>query len=81
MLCERALWKTKLLKKSPFTLINCIKLFIFPSRSGLVERTMEEKSEIKWKECAVETRFRFGSERRRINGFLPSGVFFFGMDV
>lgn len=43
MLCERALWKTKLLKKSPFTLINCIKLFIFPSRSGLVERTMEEK--------------------------------------
>jgi hypothetical protein len=23
-------WKTKLLKKSPFTLINCIKLFIFP---------------------------------------------------
>ena len=23
----------ELLKKSPFTLINCIKLFIFPSRS------------------------------------------------
>lgn len=54
---EGAHWKTKLLKKSPFTLINCIKFFIFLLRSAIAFRLTE------WVRTWTYTQYTQANER------------------